>query len=364
MNNKIKIGIIGCGRVAGHHAAAIHNNPHLEIVAASDLKEERLSSITSKYKVPGYMDFREMLRKHHDIEVVSIVTPSGLHYEQAYEIVTQFHKHVAIEKPIVMTLEQGQKLKEAAQIHNVYVFPVHQYRFNRCVQRIRNAVLNDELGQVFMATVRMRWCRSQSYYDRDSWRGTYAMDGGCTTNQGIHHLDLLRYINGEVRRVNAMMRTVGSDIEVEDTVCALLEFENGSMGSIEVTTAARPCDYESSLSILGTKGTTMLGGAFTDKLLEFSPNPDDTKTYSDSFVSPYGLGHYEIYKDVCSALRQSLSPRIELDDALKTMKFLHALYVSAERGGAWVNVDEGIESNKLGHPDEELFNQYRFPITA
>lgn len=243
----INLAIIGCGRVAGHHAKAIQNNSNLELVAICDTDEARLQEFGKITSAPFYKNYHEMLEKHPEVDAVAIVTPSGMHFEHAMDMVSLYKKHVVIEKPVVMTPEQGKLLGEAAHDKGVSVFPVHQYRFNRCVQRIKRAVDQQELGKVFLATVRMRWCRPQRYYDRDAWRGTFAMDGGCCTNQGIHHLDLLRYLNGEVKRVNAVMRTYGADIEVEDTVLAVLEFENGSIGNLEITTAARPDDYESSL---------------------------------------------------------------------------------------------------------------------
>ena len=298
----INIAIIGCGRVSGHHVRAIQNNPHLALVAVSDINYIRMQEMRHINNVPCYESYHDMMRKHTEIDAVAIITPSGMHFEHALDIVTMYKKHVIIEKPIVMTPSQGIKLEQAAHANKVTVFPVHQYRFNTCVQRIKKAIDHDELGQVFLATVRMRWCRPQSYYDRDPWRGTYALDGGCCTNQGIHHLDLLRYLNGEVKRVNSIMKTVGSKIEVEDTVVALLEFENGSIGNLEITTAARPHDFESSLSIIGTKGLAMLGGAFTDKLLEFSPDKTQIEQCSDSFQDAYGYGHNEIYGGVYRVL--------------------------------------------------------------
>jgi UDP-N-acetyl-2-amino-2-deoxyglucuronate dehydrogenase len=352
------IAIIGCGRVAGHHVRAILNHPQLRLAAISDLKTERMAALPGATGVPRHTNYHEMLRAHPEIAVVAVVTPSGMHCEHALDVIRTYGKHVVIEKPVVMTISQGQTLARTARSKNLHVFPVHQYRFNRCVQRIRRAVREGELGNVVLATVRQRWCRTQQYYDRDPWRGTYALDGGCCTNQGIHHLDLLRYIAGEVKRVNAVMRTFNAEIEVEDTAAATLEFENGALGVIEITTAARPRDYESSLSIVGTHGAAMLGGWATDKLLMFSPNPDDEREHSDSFVDAYGFGHNDIYRGVYETIVNGGQPAVYFEDALKTVDLLHAVYVSAERGN-WVEVSGRAESARLGHPDEELAALYR-----
>jgi predicted dehydrogenase len=354
----INIAIIGCGRVAGHHVKAINNNSNLKLISVADIDSNRIQEIQKITNVPCYLNYHDMFKTHPNIDVVSIITPSGMHFEHALDAIKIYKKHVVIEKPIVMTIAQGAELEAAASISNVNIFPVHQYRFNRCVQRIKQAIENDELGKIFLSTVRMRWCRPQNYYDRDAWRGTYALDGGCTTNQGIHHLDLLRYLNGEVKRVNAVMKTFGAEIEVEDTVIALLEFENGSVGNLEITTASRPDDFESSLSVMGSKGLAMLGGAFTDKLLEFSPDTSQKKLYSDNFQDAYGYGHNRIYEGVYLTLKSVGQPALSFSDGMKTIQLLHAIYASAEQNN-WVNIKDSISSSKLGVSDENIMGLYR-----
>lgn len=360
MSGKIKAAIIGCGRVGGHHARAILANNRMELVALCDNKPERGQSLLESLgqPIPVFTNYFAMLEQHPEIDVVAIVTPSGMHFEHSIDVINHFSKHVVVEKPIVMRLSQGVTLGEAAKQKNVTIFPVFQYRFNRCVQRIKQAIKSDELGDIFLATVRTRWCRPQAYYDRDPWRGTFALDGGCCTNQGIHHLDLLRYLNGEIVKVNAQMRTYAVSEEIEDTVIANVEFENGAVGSIEITTAMRPSDVESSISIIGTKGMAMVGGWATDKLMLFSPKPEEQEVYSDTFPDPYGFGHNEIYNGVCDTLLGIGAPAVEYQDALKTIRLLHSLYRSDE-DASWIDVEVGLESQRLGKPDDELAALYR-----
>lgn len=358
MNRILNVAVLGCGRVAGHHVRAVNNNALFKLVAVCDLREERLAALPGVEGVPNYSNYHVMFGSHPEIDVVAIITPSGMHFEHAMDAVQMYGKHVVVEKPVVMRISEGERLAKAAAEQEVQVFPVHQYRFNSCVQRIRRALADRELGSIVLATVRMRWCRPQSYYDRDPWRGTFALDGGCSTNQGIHHFDLLRYLAGEVKRVNAVMRTCGSKIEVEDTVVATLEFESGALGMVEITTAARPDDYESSLSIVGSKGLAMLGGWATDKLVTFSPRPEDQLDFSDSFKDAYGLGHNDIYAGVYDAVVNGGKPAVSFDDARKTIELLHAVYLSDERQ-EWVDVSQGRQSARLGKPDESLSVLYR-----
>ena len=199
------------------------------------------------------------------------------------------------------------------------------------------------------------------------WRGTLSHDGGCLTNQGIHHVDLLRHLGGEISRVNATMRTLGADIEAEDAVVATLAFASGAMGSLEVTTAARPDDFEASLGIVGSKGLAQIGGIAVNELQVFTPDPDALAPNSEDFVgikghgAVYGFGHLQMYRDIVAFFDQGRAYPVSREDCLGTLKLLHAFYRSDEAGG-WVEVADDAQSARLGAPNEEIANLYRTPL--
>ena len=359
MNQMINVAIIGCGRVAGHHARSIEKLANkTKLVAVCDLNEERANQLASAHGVLAYQNYHQMLSEHPEIDVVAIVTPSGMHFEHALDVIMEYKKHVVVEKPTVMRLSHGRQLEEAAAENSAKIFPVFQYRFNKSVSRVKEAIQANELGEIFLATVRTRWCRPQRYYDQDVWRGTFSHDGGATTNQGIHHLDILRYLGGEIKGVNALMSTNGVNIEVEDTVVALLEFVSGVSGIIEITTAARPDDFESSISLLGNSGMAMIGGWATNELVTFSPDTEQEKLNSEEFPDVYGFGHKQIYLGVYDTIINGGKPAVEFEDAMMTIQLLHAIYLSAETGN-WVDVSKGRESSKLGRPNDEISSLYR-----
>ena len=349
----LKVAILGLGRVAGHHIEAINRTNGAELVAVCDRNSERLEAHDSLQTMPKYKSLDEMLSRGPEVDVVSICTPSGSHGFFANHIISKYKKNVVIEKPVVLNMADGDQIGALAQKHNVHVFPVHQYRFNKCVQRVLQAVQTQELGELFMATVRLRWCRPQSYYARDDWRGVYSMDGGCLTNQGIHHLDMLRYLVGDIKKVFAVTKTVNVDIEAEDLVVALVEFCNGVQGVIEVTTALRPDDIESSVSLLGKKGMAVISGWATDKLTTFTPNPEECNLCSDDFDTAYGFGHTEIYRDVVKTITSKTPPRITLDDAMRTVEVVHAIYSSAEQG-EWLAVGRSAVYPVLGKYNDRM----------
>ena len=274
------------------------------------------------------------------------------------EILKKYGKHILIEKPMVLTVSQGMELKDIADQLNLHIFPVYQNRFNKAIQRVKTAIsVTNELGKVQVGTVRVRWCRPQRYYDLSAWRGTWAMDGGALTNQGIHYIDLLRFLCGDVKRVHAKLCTLGANIEVEDTGVAILEFESGALGVLEIMTSARPSDFEASISCVCDKGLAVIAGIATNELSTFSPDSTQESLCSETFKTVYGYGHNHIVQGIINCLINGASPAIDFYDGLKTIQLLHALYQSDEIDG-WVNVDNAA-SSRLGTPDESISNLYR-----
>jgi len=284
-----------------------------------------------------------------------------MHYEHMHDVISRYKKHIVIEKPMVMTVAQGLAINELAAKFRVKIFPVFQNRYNKAVQRVKRAITDGQLGEIALATVRIRWYRPQNYYDRDAWRGTFSMDGGAMTNQGVHFIDLLRYLIGEVNNAFAHLTTHCLDIEVENTAAAVLQFANKATGIIEITTCAFDKDYEASLSVIGSKGIAVIGGIATNKLLTFTPEPADTEAYSEEFPMIYGFGHSDILSGATEAvLNGSLAKVIAFDDALGTIRLLHALYRSDELK-SWIEVKDDCSSHRLGAANEEIAKLYRTP---
>ncbi len=363
MKNK-RVVIIGCGRIVGHHLNSIINTKGIEALAVCDLILEKAVEYAKEFNVKCFTDYRKMLTEIKNIDLVVIATPSGMHYEHAIEIIGKFKKNVVIEKPTFLRHDQLDEAYLLAETNGVNIFPVFQNRYNKAVKRVKSAIDNNELGDLRIFNVRVRWCRPQRYYDMSPWRGTYSHDGGALTNQGIHHLDLLRHLGGEIKEVNSMKATLGSKIEVEDSIVSTFSFDNGSIGSLEITTSARPIDYEASISIIGSKGLAQLGGIAVNKLDVFSPDPGQCKLFSDDFMDlqdrgkVYGRGHSEFYQDVCKVLfGENIFPIIK-EDCMNTISLLHSFYLSAEEK-KWINVKERKFSSFLGIENNQISDLYR-----
>lgn len=359
MRENVSVSIIGCGRIARHHAKSIGDVDGLELVAVCDLDKHKAERFAQEFGCKAYSDYRKMLFELEQITLVVIATPSGMHFEHGYEVLADFRKNIVVEKPTVLRLDHIEKLACESRQNNLKFYPVFQNRFNRAVLRLKEALEGNELGKVQIVNVRVRWCRPQRYYDLSPWRGTYELDGGALTNQGVHHLDLLRYLFGEVSEVYAKMATYGSKIPVEDSVCGVFTMRSGAQGTLEITTAARPDDYEASISVVGSLGLAQIGGIAVNKLEIFTPDEGACPQYSEDFSRcVYGNGHTELYRQVRLDLLGEEAYSISVKDALGTISLLHSFYRSAEEKIA-INPLEAKQSFRLGRGDDEKFNLYR-----
>ena len=360
-SSDIKVALIGSGRVAGHHLRSIAEVQGGRIVAVCDLLADKAEAYSRQYNIPAFTDYRQMLEQVPDIDVVAIITPSGMHSEHSIEVMTRYRKHIIVEKPTFMHPKQLHEAYDFAEANGLKIFPVFQNRHNKAVQRVKRSLDSGELGDIRIMAVRVRWCRPQRYYDMAPWRGTFSHDGGALSNQGIHHIDLLRYLGGEVSELSAVLRTLGADIEVEDTAVATLKYPGGSIGVVEVTTAARPDDFEASLSIVGSKGLAQLGGWAVNELQVFTPDPSACADFSEKIPDAYGFGHRFVYRELVDDLTGRRPFPVTRQDCLNTLNLLHAFYRSDEIGG-WVDVQKGEPSVRLGRSNEEISSLYRTPV--
>lgn len=361
--DKVRFAIIGCGRISYRHIEAIQANSRAEIAAICDLNLERAKDKGVLAKANIYRDYNEMLTKEK-VDVVCIMTPSGMHAEHAIDIITKYKKHVVVEKPMSLNIAQGIELIERAKKNKVKLFAVHQNRFNKAVQKVRSAIDEGLVGKIALGTIRIRWSRGQAYYDRDPWRGTWALDGGALTNQAIHHLDLLQWLAGEVESVSAVGKTQFVNVEVEDTACAWIKFKSGALGIVEATTAARPLnkDLEASISLLGENGAIIVEGASVNKLTTWTLDDKiDLEKYCEYPPNVYGFGHNRIIDNVVDALLGGAEPLVSGEEAMRSIRLLHAIYSSMEQGREVKMADKPV-SKRFGVIDkksEKIANLYR-----
>lgn len=336
----INFALIGCGRISDKHASSIASGKVTgsTLVAVCDNQKDRAEKLGTKYGVPFFTDMHEMMEKMGEkIDVVSILTPSGLHAEHTVAM-AGYRKHVVVEKPMALSLSDADRMIEACDNAGVRLFVVKQNRYNLPVKKLRGALEEGRFGKLVLGTVRVRWSRNQSYYDQDAWRGTWAYDGGVFANQASHHIDLLQWMMGDVESVYAKTSTALVNIETEDTGVVILKFKSGALGIIEATTATRPKDLEGSLSVLGEKGTVEIGGFAVNEMKVWnfvSPVDDDAEVltkYKNNPPDVYGFGHAEYLNKVVESIREGRAALVGGLEGRKSLELISAIYESVETG--------------------------------
>lgn len=334
----LRIALVGCGRIAQRHAALLgdHQIAGAELVAVCDIQPDRAEALASRYGVPGFTDAHAMMREVKP-DIVSVLTPSGLHAEHVIAL-APYGAHVIVEKPMALTLDDADAMIAACDRHRVRLFVVKQNRFNVPVMQLRSALEAGRFGKLVLGTVRVRWCRPQAYYDQDSWRGTWAYDGGVLANQASHHVDLLEWMMGDVDSVFARATTALVDVETEDTAVVTLQFRNGALGIIEATTATRPRDLEGSLSILGEGGAVEIAGFAVNKIRTWQfvdEQPNDAEVMERFSVNPpdvYGFGHKAYYEHVVECLACGAPQLVDGLEGRRSLELISAIYESIETG--------------------------------
>ena len=349
----MKFALIGCGRISKRHSELLSDDglPDAELVAVCDTDSKKAELVSKKFDIPWYTDYHEMMREV-SCDVAVVLTESGNHSKHVVDI-AQYGKHIVVEKPMALTLDDADLMIRTCDAAGIKLFVVKQNRFNVPVVKLREALENKRFGKLVLGTVRVRWCRPQSYYDQDAWRGTWALDGGVLANQASHHLDLLEWMMGDVQSVFAMSTKALVDIEAEDTAVVIVRFVNGALGVIEATTAARPKDLEGSISILGERGTVEIGGFAVNqmKTWQFSEtekgDEDIAEKYSVNPPNVYGFGHHAYYEHIIESLRNKTPHLVDGLQGRKSLELISAIYESIETKKE-VNLRFKSSRSKLG----------------
>ncbi|MBK8892456.1 MAG: Gfo/Idh/MocA family oxidoreductase [Dechloromonas sp.] len=334
----LKFALVGCGRIAKRHSELLgfKEIDGASLMSVCDIVEEKARKVGNQFSVPYFADMHQMMQSV-PVDVVVVLTESGNHARDVIDL-AKYGKHVVVEKPMALTLDDADRMIEACDLAGCKLFVVKQNRFNVPVVKLREALEAGRFGKLVMGTVRVRWCRPQSYYDQDPWRGTWAFDGGVLTNQASHHVDLLEWMMGEVDSVFAMSRTALAKIEAEDTAVVVLRFRNGALGLIEATTAVRPKDLEGSISILGEGGSVEIAGFAVNKMKTWNfvnPSPGDDDVLEKFSVNPpsvYGFGHQAYYEHVVDCIQNDKRHLVDGLEGRKSLELINAIYESIETG--------------------------------
>ena len=350
-NRKIRIAIVGCGRISRNHIRSVLINkdsselvcicdPNLDnlqsaLTLIEEIKVKDPSIICTPVKFCDYNDLLDQIRSQKvKVDLIILATPSGLHSSQVIAG-SKLGIHMCSEKPMATNLIDGKRMLDACKTANVHLFVVKQNRLNPTLQLLKKQIKNNKFGKIALVTINVFWQRPQSYYDQDDWRGTWQFDGGCLMNQASHYIDLLDWLIGPVKSINASIATLGRNIEVEDTATLNIKWANGALGTMAVTMLTYPKNLEGSITILGDKGTARIGGKAVNEIeiWEFKDcelNENQIKNASYETSSVYGFGHPIYYKNMINTIRGLENPICDGEDGLKSLELLEGSYTSAK----------------------------------
>ncbi|HOQ67827.1 MAG TPA: Gfo/Idh/MocA family oxidoreductase [Candidatus Atribacteria bacterium] len=337
---KVRMGIIGLGGMGQQHVRFVRELPEAELTAVSDIDEKITKEISEKYKVPGFVDSRELLESGL-VDAVLIATPHYFHPPIGISAMER-GIHCLSEKPIAVSVKEGDRFVETSRKNNVVFGVMHQYRTLPEIRLARKIVESGKLGEIRRTCSVNLWYRSQAYYETASWRGTWSGEGGgVLINQAPHSIDLFLLLGGLPSTVTAKTRTRLHDIEVEDEVSALLEYPNGAWGYYYIT-VNEPSPYSTFIEISGDSGKLVYQDNSL-KFYSFHPSiPEFTFSTKDMWASPQIVeekldlpscetGHKEIIRNFCRAILYGEELIAPGEEGLWTVEFINALILSGKK---------------------------------
>ena len=334
MTEKIKFGIIGCGRIAQRHAEHIANKGKL--VAVCDIIKEKANELAKRYDARAYYSTEDMFANEKEIDVIAICSPNGLHAEHSIKGLNAGF-HVLCEKPMAINITDCENMIAAERRSGKRLFAIKQNRYNPPVAAVKNIVAEGRLGKIMSMQLNCFWNRNPDYY-HNSWKGTLELDGGTLFTQFSHFIDLLYWMLGDVKNVQAYMGnfTHQGVIEFEDSGVVILEFVNGTIGTINYTVNSHQKNMEGSLTLFGEKGTVKIGGQYLNELeyqdiegykIENLPEGNRPNNYGNYVGSM--SNHDKVYDNVIDVLQNNASMTTSAFEGLKTVEIIERIYKSA-----------------------------------
>ncbi|MBK8846140.1 MAG: Gfo/Idh/MocA family oxidoreductase [Bacteroidetes bacterium] len=337
MVKKIKFAVVGCGHIGKRHIEMIHRHPDCEVVAMCDIKP--LEQLTLPYDLPFYNSFEKLLAAHPEVEVVNICAPNGLHAAFALEAL-QARKHVVIEKPMALTKADCEKIIFKSLQVSRHVFCVMQNRYSPPSEWLKHIVDNNIIGDIFLVQLICYWNRDERYYKAGTWHGTKNLDGGTLFTQFSHWVDLLYWIFGDIDHIKASFADFNHSqlTEFEDTGIVQFQFVNGGMGSINFSTSVWDKNLESSLTVVGSKGSVKVGGQYMNQVDYCHIKDYNLPTLAETNpANDYGAykgsanNHGFVIQNVVDTIQDKTSATTNALEGLKVVDIIERIYNSANK---------------------------------
>lgn len=337
-DQKVKFAVIGCGHIGKRHAEMVTRHPEAELVAIVDAKpKNELKLDAPPADVPFFNTLDELLASGIEIDTVNIATPNGFHAQQALQCL-EARKHVVIEKPMALRKQDAEKvIYKALHVHK-HVFAVMQNRYSPPSQWIKEIIETERLGKIFLVQLNCYWNRDDRYYVKNSWHGNKKLDGGTLFTQFSHFIDIMYWLFGDIENIKSRMKSFNHEqlTEFEDSGLVTFDFVNGGMGSLNFSTSIWNRNLESSMTVIGEKGSVKIGGQYMNEveichikdytMPELAPtNPgNDYGAYKGS-----AQNHHYVIDNVVDVLKGRAAITTNALEGLKVVDIIEKIYEAA-----------------------------------
>ena len=337
-NKKIKFAVIGAGHIGKRHAEMITRNEEAELIALCDTRPKSELGIES-FEVPLYNSIEKLLEADHDIDVVNICTPNGLHSDQAMLALSK-GKHVVCEKPMGLSKAKCEKVIYKALKEHKQVFCVMQNRYSPPSEWIKEVLEHKLLGDIFMVQLNCYWNRDNRYYKNGGWKGTHDLDGGTLFTQFSHFIDIMYWLFGDITNIQAKFEDFihKDSTDFEDSGIVSFDFVDGGMGCINYSTAVWNTNLESSMTIVGSKGSVKIGGQYMNEVeycnIENYEMPVLAEANPANDYGPYkgsAANHNYIIENVVDTLKGRTSATTNALEGLKVVDIIERIYALRDK---------------------------------
>jgi UDP-N-acetyl-2-amino-2-deoxyglucuronate dehydrogenase len=340
MSSKIKFAVIGYGHIGKRHAEMVRNNPNAKLMAVCDIKpaeEVGADAITEQF----FTSYEDLIAANLDVDVINICVPNGLHTNYSLKALDQ-HKHVVVEKPIALTRHDAEKMVYKSLEMSRHVFCVMQNRYSPPSEWLKKIVSEKIIGETLMVQLNCYWNRDNRYYKKDNWHGTADLDGGTLFTQFSHFIDIMYWLFGDIINIQGKFKDfTHKDLTTfEDSGFVNFDFINGGMGSLNYSTAINEKNFESSITIIGTKGTVKVAGQYMNEVeyceienyempeLRPSNPPNDYGLYKGS-----AQNHNYVIENVIDKLQNKGSITTNVLEGMKIVDIIERIYKVRDEQG-------------------------------
>jgi UDP-N-acetyl-2-amino-2-deoxyglucuronate dehydrogenase len=332
--NTIKFAVIGFGHIGKRHATIIHDFPGAELVAIVDIDPLQQNHNLYPKNIPFFTSIQSLLESDTRIDVVCICTPNGLHVEHAL-LALDSKCHVVIEKPMGLSRASCERVVEKSLQVARHVFVVKQNRYSPPSKWLKQIVADGTLGDILMVQVNCYWNRDDRYYKKGGWKGSNALDGGTLFTQFSHFIDIMFWVFGDVKNIHALLKDFNhqDSTEFEDSGIVNFEFIKGGLGCINFSTSVWDTNMESSISVVGTKGSVKIGGQYMNEIeychVKDYVQPSLPETNPPNDYGPFkgsAANHHYVFENVINTLRGNDTITANALEGMKVVDIIERIY--------------------------------------